>query len=176
MRTPPPSSAHPPAAARLLAALGWIERGLALAAFALMGCVVLADVVMRELAGAGIPGARELAVHAMVLLVLAAFGIATATRSHLRPRFADRWLPRSWERWMPRVADALAALALLALAILAAGMVATTAALAERSPVLGVPLWPLQSALPLALAISSLRHAAYARWPALAPAESGAAA
>jgi TRAP-type C4-dicarboxylate transport system permease small subunit len=167
-RAPPPK-----AIAALLAAIDRIERVVVLVAFALLAGAVFADVLLRELTGVGIAPARELAVFAMVAVALLGMDLATRDGLHLRPRFADGWLPGTWQPWLGRVSDLVAAAILGTLAAFAAIVVAETFALDERSPVLRVPIAPIQLLLPLAFGLMALRHLLGAIWPAVAPASGG---
>lgn len=163
----------PKAMVALLAALDRIERGAVLTAFAVLAGAVFADVLLRELTGVGIAPARELAVFAMVAVALLGMDLATRDGLHLRPRFADGWLPGTWQPWLGRVSDLVAAAILGTLAAFAAIVVAETFALDERSPVLRVPIAPIQLLLPLAFGLMALRHLLGAIWPAVAPASGG---
>lgn len=163
----------PKAITLLLAAIDRIERGVVLISFAILAGAVFADVLLRELTGAGIAPARELAVFAMVAVALLGMDLATRDGLHLRPRFADGWLPAAWQPWLGRVSNAIAASILGTLAVFAAIVVGETVALDERSPVLRVPIAPIQLLLPLAFGLMAFRHLVGAIWPALAPAAEG---
>lgn len=136
-----------------------------------MVVVVFADVVTREVTGSGLLWARQVGVYANIFVVMLGFGVASADGAHLRPRFADHWLPRSWDRFLPHVQEALMAGFCLAFCVLAAQVLAETFALQERSVVLRVVIWPVQAVIPLAFGIATVRHGLYAVWPGLRPAE-----
>lgn len=154
---------------RLVAA----ERALAICAFLLLVAVVFLDVVSRELRGTGLPWALQLGLYANWALVLLGLGIASADGAHLRPRFADRWLPATWEPLVVRVQELVTALFCLGFVALAIPVVLETRALAERGAVLGNLLWPLQALMPLVFGLAALRHGLYACWPALRPPTDG---
>lgn len=164
----PPSSVT-----RLLDAVRRVELAVTFAAFVTLAVVIFADVVVREVSGTGITWAREVGVYANVVVTLIGIGLASDAGAHLRPRFADRWLPASWEPVLVRLGEALTAAFCLAFAWIALRVVLETRELDERSVVLRAAVWPVQSVLPLAFVLCSLRHAAYARWPSLAPAPRG---
>jgi C4-dicarboxylate transporter DctQ subunit len=164
----------PPLVSVFLRRLRQLEGGLTFTAFAVMVVVVFADVVTREVTGSGLLWARQVGVYANIFVVMLGFGLASADGAHLRPRFADNWLPGSWDKVLPHVQEALMALFCLAFCIVASQVLAETFALQERSVVLRVVVWPIQAVIPVAFAIASLRHGLYAIWPALRPAEVGA--
>lgn len=173
---PGPVRTAPPLVRAFLHRLRQLEGGLTFAAFAVMVVVVFADVVTREITGSGLLWARQVGVYANIFVVMLGFGLASADGAHLRPRFADNWLPRSWNRVLTHVQEALMALFCLGFCIIAAQVLAETFALQERSVVLRVVVWPIQAVIPLAFGIATLRHGLYAIWPALRPAEVGAEA
>jgi TRAP-type C4-dicarboxylate transport system permease small subunit len=145
------------------------ERRLCLAAFTVLATVMFADVAMRELSGNGIPWAGQAAVFANLIVALFGLGLATAAGSHLRPRFADNWLPQRYHPLLQRGADLVSAAALLLFAVIALQLVLETRQLAETATVLRIPLWPLQALIPLAFSSAALRYLAYSIQPALAP-------
>jgi TRAP-type C4-dicarboxylate transport system permease small subunit len=163
----------PAAAATILAAVARSEQAIVIGAFAVLVGVVFADVASRETLGRGLHWALQAGVYANYVVVLAGLGIASAGGAHLRPRFADRWLPARWEPWLARLPDAGMALFALAFAAVAAAVVAETRALGDRSAVLGNLLWPLQALMPAAFLVAAVRHGLYAAWPALRPPPDG---
>lgn len=163
----------PPIVVRSLAWMRAAERVITFAAFAVLAAVVFADVLMREFTGSGLSWARQIGVYANVVVTLVGIGLASAGGAHLRPRFADRWLPAAWDPFLVRLGEWLTAAFCLAFAWVALGVVVETYELDERSVVLRLIVWPFQSVLPLAFLVAALRHAAYGTWPALRPAEQG---
>ena len=154
---------------RLLASLERLERAVTFVAFALLVCVVFADVLSRELTGTGLHWARQVGVWANLVVVMVGIGLASSTGTHLRPRFADRWLPARWSDELDRLGDLGMALFSLAFAGLAVGLVREGFVLDERSAVLGIVVWPLQAVIPAVFVIAAFRHGAYAVYPALRP-------
>jgi TRAP-type C4-dicarboxylate transport system permease small subunit len=163
------SPAGPATAVAVLAAIGRLERLVTIAAFTVLIAVVFADVVSRELTGRGLHWAMQAGVYANYVVVLFGLGIASASDAHLRPRFADRWLPARLEPWLARLPDAGMALFCLGFASVAVDVVAVTRELGDRSAVLGNLVWPLQALLPVVFSLAAIRHALYARWPSLRP-------
>ncbi len=161
---------------RLLEWSNGLERAITCAAFLVLIVAVFADVLSRELSGTGLHWARQTGVYANVVVVMFGLGLASAGGSHLRPRFADRWLPARMEPLLMRGNDLGMALFCLVFAWIATGVVAESIALGERSVALRVAVWPFQSVVPLAFGVAGVRHLAYAVFPELRPAEVGALA
>jgi C4-dicarboxylate transporter DctQ subunit len=157
---------------QLLHTLRRVELVVTFAAFVVLATVIFADVVIRELTGTGLAWAREVGVYANVVVTLVGIGLASDAGAHLRPRFADRWLPAAWEPTLLRVGEILTTLFCLSFAYIALRVVLETRDLDERSVVLRMAVWPVQAVLPLAFVLAAVRHAAFARWPTLAPAPS----
>lgn len=165
-----PGSGGPAWAVGWLRVCGGFERATTFSAFMLMVAVVFADVATREISGTGLHWARQVGVYANLVVVMLGIGLASADGAHLRPRFADGWLPAAWDPWLTRISEALMAVFCLVFAWVAAGVVADSLAMGERSAVLRVVVWPVQAVIPFAFGLAALRHAIYALYPALAPA------
>lgn len=157
------------AAAAALAAVGRVERAVTFAAFVLLVAVLFADVVSREVTGSGIVWARQVGVYANLMLTMVGIGIASADGAHLRPRFADRWLPAAWDARVDRVAESLMAAFCLAFALVALAAVVETRALGERTPTPSWLVWPFQAVIPVVFIVAAARHAMFAAWPRLRP-------
>lgn len=170
------TSYFPGLVARLLRRLSVMERVLTGAAFLLLIAAVFVDVASRELTGTGLHWARQVGVYANVVVVMFGLGMASAGGAHLRPRFADQWLPAAWHPWLDRAGDAGMALFCLSFAWLAAAVVADSIALQERSVALGIAVWPFQAVVPLAFALAGVRHVLYAVFPDQRPADVSALA
>ena len=160
---------QPPAMQRMLLRLQAAERGITFFAFCVMIAIVFADVAVREVTGSGLHWARQIGVYANIFVVMLGFGLASAEAAHLRPRFADSWIPKRLERFMPHVQEGLMSLFCIAVAVVAVVVVMETFELQERSVVLRLLVWPVQAVIPLAFLIAAFRHGCYAIWPALAP-------
>lgn len=154
-----------------LAGCQHVEHMLSFSAFMVLIAVVFADVVSRELAGTGLHWAREVGVFANFVVVMVGFGLASASGSHLRPRFADRWLPAAWDPALKRIGEALMAVFCAGFALVAIMVVAETRELGERSSVLRLAIWPLQALIPVVFALGAARHALYAAFPGVRPAQ-----
>ena len=80
-----------------LRSLARLERLVASLAFLLLVTVVFVDVVNRELTGTGLHWALQIGVYANFFVVMLGIGVASAGGAHLRPQFADHWLPARFE-------------------------------------------------------------------------------
>jgi len=165
---PPGGMAHRLAGA-LLTRLARLEHGVTFAAFVVLIAVVFLDVMARKVTGSGLHWASQAGVYANVIVVMIGLGVASASGAHLRPRFADGWLPSRWNPWLVRLQELLMAVFCGVFAGLGTDIVLETWRLGEVSPVLGNPVWPVQLIVPLAFALAALRHALYAAWPGLRP-------
>jgi len=161
---------------RTMARLSSAERAITFVAFALLILAVFADVLSRELTGTGLHWARQGGVYANLFVVMFGLGLASAGGSHLRPRFADGWLPNRLNPFLERANDLGMAAFCIAFAVIAAGVVVDSFELQERSVALRIAVWPFQSVIPLAFAIGGLRHLVYALFPDLRPPDVGALA
>ena len=157
------------AAEYILKMIERVEGVLTFIAFSVMVVVVFGDVLVREITGSGLLWARQVGVYSNIVVVMLGFGLASAHGNHLRPRFADNWLPQSWDGFITHAQEALMALFCLAFAILAVQVVAETYQLQERSVILRIIIWPIQAVIPLAFGLATLRHGFFAIWPALRP-------
>ena len=163
-------------ARHFLAVLYEVERAIACAAFALLVVVIFSDVMIRVISGSGLYWARQIGVYANIIKVMFGIGLASAANSHLRPRFADGWLPKSWGPFLDHFSEVLMTLFCLVFAVVAFDLVRETYLLEVRSVVLRIIVWPIQGVIPLVFALATVRHGLYARWPDLKPPEQGALA
>lgn len=160
---------------RLLLHVGRLERAITFVAFLLLIGVIFGDVVMRELTGSGLHWARQAGVYANLFVVMFGIGVASASGAHLRPRFADGWLPARFEPVLIRLQDGLMACFCLCFAVIAGAVVMDSYGLAERSVVLRIVIWPFQAVVPLVFVIATMRHGLFAILPELRPTESSGA-
>ncbi len=154
---------------RSLAGLERVERAVTFGAFGVLVVVVFGDVVSRETVGTGLHWARQVGVYANLFVILFGIGMASATGSHLRPRFADGWLPARWSGVLERMQDGGMALFCLGFAVIAARIAFDGYILDERSAVLGIVTWPFQAVFPLVFLFATFRHGVYACYPELRP-------
>lgn len=151
----------------MLGRIGQLERAITFTAFLVLITVLFADVISREVTGAGIIWARQIGVYANLFLTMVGIGVASADGAHLRPRFADRWLPAAWDPALERLQEALMAAFCLAFAIVAALAVTETRTLDERSAMPPWLVWPFQAVIPAVFLVACLRHAMFAVIPSL---------
>jgi TRAP-type C4-dicarboxylate transport system permease small subunit len=176
-----PSAVAPPGVRRVVEIWHTGECWLAVAAFGFIAAILLLDVIGRELVGpvlrlvgsepgaTGIFAAQKLSVFALVIGSFAGIGIATATGSHIVPRFAHGWVPEKWGPVMDRLADVLTGLFLLAVAWFGFKFVGSSFKTDLRAPVLDWPVWPVQLFIPLGFLSAAGRYLLYAVWPTLKP-------
>jgi TRAP-type C4-dicarboxylate transport system permease small subunit len=154
----------------LLQIISFFERTACIVALAFMSVLIFIDVAMRTLFGTGLHWVGQTAVYANMVVALLGVGLASASAAHLRPRFADNWLPANWQPLLNSIAEAITACACVIFVYLSAQLVYETYQLQEISTVLRSLIWPVQLLLPLAFLLTALRHACYAIRPELRPA------
>ena len=171
----------PPLARLILDRWHSIECWVAVAAFSFIALILLIDVVGREVVGplirllgypataTGVFASQKLSIFALVIGSFAGIGIATATASHLVPRVAFGWIPKSWEPWFDRLADAITGLFLVGVAYYGFVFVQSSMATDLRAPVLDWSVWPIQLAIPIGFLSAAGRYFMYAIWPSLRP-------
>ncbi len=152
-------------------AVGWLEQTIIVTVMAFMAALLIFEVVMREIVGQGILGGIQLATYLMIWSAFLGFSYATAQGVHLRPRFADNWLPKSWAPAISRIGNALSFLILCVMGYAAIVFVQGSRDVAETAPTLGWLTWPLQLVVPIAFFLSAMRHLSYAAYPDMAPTE-----
>lgn len=150
--------------------LFWVEASVAVAAFLVVAVALMADVIGREFFGDGIFGAQRVAVWATAIAGLGGFALVTAEGGHLRPQFADSWLPKEWDPYLARLGDVVSAAICLFLAWFAWDFVMENRRLGERGMAVPILVWPIQLILPWMFFSSALRYLAFAVFPPLRPA------
>ena len=156
-------------AKQFLQTLGRVERTTTTAAFALLIATIFLDVFSRELTGVGLHWARQAGVYANIVVVMFGLGLASAGGNHLRPRFADNWLPTRWNPVIVRLQDGLMSAFCLFAGGAGALLTWESVQLGERSTLLPILVWPIMLVIPLAFFLVGIRHAIYACCPALSP-------
>jgi len=158
---------------RIVNAITRVEMGIAFLAFIAMVGALAADVIGREIFGHGIFGSVKFGVYALIYCAMAGFGIATATGSHLRPKFLDKIVPAALNVPVTRAGQFASAGILLMLAYAGWTFVSFGALMEERDVTLDWVIWPIQAAIPIGFMLSALRHIVYGIWIDLKPAEGG---
>jgi len=154
----------------VLKGLWYLEATICALAFAAAVIALMADVVGREVFGHGVFGAQRVAVWATAVAGLVGFALVTAESGHLRPRFADGWLPRAAEPVIERVADLVSATICVFLGSHAIDFVRSSYELGDRGVGITILVWPLQIILPWMFLSSAFRYLCFAAWPDLRPA------
>ena len=161
------------AARALLTCLLRLEQWGTTLAFLAMVLALGWDIFGREVLGGGKIWATPVAVYANVFLSFIGIGIASAHGAHLRPKFLDSLAPRRWDAIFGRFTDIGFALFCIGAGVLCWRVLVESIQLQETDPVLQWQIWPFQGFLVVAFALAALRHALYASWPALRPADAG---
>ena len=156
-------------AKRLLSGLFTVESAVTITAFVLIAMLLIIDITLREVAGTSIHGAQRISVYAMILIGFLGIGLASAQGRHLRPRFADGLVPDHLTHIATRLGDAIMAIVWLGFAGLGLRFVQEAWDFQDIMRVIEIPLWPLYLVVPYAFASTALRHALFARYPALRP-------
>lgn len=157
------------------------ECWLAVLAFGFIACILILDVLGRELLGpiframdvkgpSGVYAAQKLSIYALVIGSFAGVGIATATSSHLLPRIGFKWVPAAFGPTMDRIADVFTGLFMLGVAWYGWVYASSSMAAGLRMQAFDAPIWPVQMAIPLGFLSAGLRYFFYAAWPAERPA------
>ena len=104
-----------------------------------------------------------------MFVVMFGLGVASSEGAHLRPRFADNWLPESWNPFLTRIQEAIMSLFCLLFAIVAFQVVIETYNDNVQSIVLRIVVWPFQAVIPIAFLLTSIRHLFYTIDPSQRP-------
>jgi len=170
----------PLAARRLVELWHRVECVVAVAAFGFIAVVLIGDVLGREVLGpfyrafgikgqAGVYAAQKMSVYALVVGSFAGVGIATATGSHLLPRIGFGWVPKAWGPVVDRAADVVTGAFMCGVAWYGWVYVQSSMSADLRAQAFNIPIWPVQSMIPLGFLSAGLRYFLFAAWPALRP-------
>jgi len=146
-----------------------VEGLVAALAFLSAATAILADVVGRELLGHGVWGAAKFAVFCAVIAGFLGIGVATHAGMHLRPRFADGWVPERFETLVQRISSLISSALFIALGVAAIMYVRDSYSFGQVAPVLDWPMWMVQIVMPYAFFSNATRHMIYAVQPELLP-------
>lgn len=156
---------------RLWGAVDRAERAAIVLVMLAMALILVGEVVMREIVGAGVLGGPQLATFLMIWGAYLGYGFATSEGAHMRPRFADGWFPASCAPVVIRVGNVVSCLILSLMGLASIRFVRESFEFGETALALGWATWPAQLILPLAFFLSALRHLTYAAFPRMNPAE-----
>ena len=141
------------------------EQACTSVAFLVMVLVLGWDILNREVLGSGKIWATPIAIYANVFLSFIGIGIASATGSHLRPKFFDKLVPQPLQSFWDRLTDFGFALFCAGASVLCWQMMQESIALQETDPVLQWQIWPFQLFMMLAFVLAVFRHWMYSIWP-----------
>jgi C4-dicarboxylate transporter DctQ subunit len=142
---------------KLDAGLARVEEAFLALALAVMVLVVFGDFVLRETVNRGWVWAKELASYLMVWVGFLGASLATHRRRHLVMSLAGKIFPPRIRKWTAFSAALITAAVSLYLSWLGYRYVQETRSFDERSLALGIPIWWVQAAIPLAFALVGLR-------------------
>ena len=148
-----------------------IERNVTFLAFTVLVIVMFSDVAFREITGTGLHWSRQVGVYANLFVVMFGLGVASSEAAHLRPKFADNWLPKSLDPILNRIQEGLMFIFCLIFALIAFQVVVETFRDDVQSTVLRIAVWPFQMIIPTAFFLTSIRHLIYTINPSLRPGE-----
>lgn len=157
----------------ILILLNKLEAFAASACYGLVAFALVLDVLARELFNHSIFGIQRAAVYLVIATAYLGMGLATGENKHLRPRFADGWLPASWQTGLKRLSDLVATILFALMGYLSLQLVATSFQWQDQASMLNIPLWTLQWVMPYGFLSCSLRYAMYFFNPSLKPQEAG---
>lgn len=145
------------------------ESVVAAIAYLVVTGLLLGEIIAREVFGTSIWGSQKMAVFAAIFAAFLGLSLATAANVHLRPQFADAWIPKRFWPFVERFGDVLSAAIFGAMGVVATMYLSDTIINGDRAAVLYWSLWPIQLILPYAFYSSALRHVAFAYRPSLKP-------
>ena len=145
------------------------EKSITFFAFLVLVSVMFTDVAIREITGTGLHWSRQVGVYANLFVVMFGLGVASSEGAHLRPKFADSWLPKKLEPLLIRLQEGFMSLFCLLFALIAFQVVAETYRDDVQSIVLRMAIWPSQMIIPIAFLIAAIRHSIYALNPKYRP-------
>lgn len=178
---PPARPDGPGFVRRCLAGLLRLEAAIAIACLCFASAVILIDCLGRELLqplarAAGLaralelqPGLSRYALYAVLIATYAGFAVSSATGAHLGSGLGQVPIPRWLADRREQLGDLLTGLVFAAAAWYALRFVMASFESGARASFLSWPVWPIQAAMPLAMATSALRFLCFAAWPGLRP-------
>lgn len=157
---------------RLWRVVDKIERAVIVVVMVAMALILIGEVVMREIIGAGVLGGPQVATFLMIWAAYFGFNYATSEGAHMRPRFADGWFPARWTPSTIRIGNIVSCLVLCLMGLASIRFVQDSFEFGETAIGLGWATWPVQLVLPLTFFLGALRHLTYAAFPETNPVES----
>jgi TRAP-type C4-dicarboxylate transport system permease small subunit len=126
-------------------------------------------VLKREFTGSGAFGAPQIGVVGMIVVSYIGIGLASATGSHYRPRFADNVFPKKYHPLLDRIGEFGFAAFCAFLTYVASTVTLESIELNDVSPVLRWPIWPVQAAIAVGFGLVAVRHFLYGLFIELKP-------
>jgi TRAP-type C4-dicarboxylate transport system permease small subunit len=139
--------------------------------YVMIAVSLASDVVMREVAGSSLGGIQRICVYAMIQTGFLGLGLAAARGMHLRPRFADNWLPEKFRPDVQRIGSFLMAAIFGFFVYFGIEFVLESIQYADLARPFKFPIWIIQLVVPYALASTSLRYLLFGIFPDLNPEE-----
>jgi len=162
--------------AKFLQGLFKFEAVLASTCYACVALALILDVASRELFSHSIFGIQRIAVFMVIATSYMGMGLAAGQNKHLRPRFADNWLPPTWQPYIARISDLVSALLFFSMGMVCLELVLTTYQWQDQASMINIPLWTIQWVMPYGFFSTALRYGAFSMSPDLKPQEAGAEA
>ena len=148
-----------------------LEAMVAVAAYTIVTCALMIDIVSREVFHHSIWGIQKIAVYSAITAGLIGLGLATSKGKHIRPKFTDTWLPTRWVGNLTRAGDLIATITFLVAGYVSIDLVVISYDYEFLAPVLDWPIWPFQIILPYTFFSTALRHGCSTVNPELRPKE-----
>lgn len=156
---------------RILTLLFVTEAAVAISAYVVIAGLLLADVLMRELAGSSIWGAQRISVYLMIVIGFLGLGLAASKGRHLRPRFMDGLFPEHMSATADRIGSFIMMVIFAGFGAVAIEFLLEAIEYGDVARVIRIPLWYIQIIVPYAFFSTALRYAIFAVSPDLRPDE-----
>lgn len=157
----------------VLKGLKLIRSIIATAAYAVVACLLMIDVIGREIFATSFLGLQQVSVYGAIVAGFLGLTLATSDNAHLRPSFLDFLAGEKHEASVSRLGDFVSAGFFLFGAWVAWTFVAVSLDSGDKAPVLYFPLWPLQLVIPYAFVSAGVKHLLMGLRPDLKPASAG---
>ena len=144
---------------------------MAIIAFLAIALLLITDVLAREIGGSSIWGAQRVSVYLMIVTGFLGLGLAADRGRHLRPRFADRLIPKKFVAGASRAGSAIMFAVFVYFAWLGVKFVMAAHQFGDLAQTIKIPLWLIELIVPYAFFSMSVRYLIFAVWPELKPGE-----
>jgi TRAP-type C4-dicarboxylate transport system permease small subunit len=147
--------------------LGSIERFLAKVSMGLMTVLVIIDVFSREIFSKGFPWAQKSAVYLMIWGGFLGAIMISEKAGHLRPEIADKLWGQKRQWLFIRIQNFVSILFCALFIYASYTYVAESKDFADKSIILGIPMWILQLVIPYTFFSMLLRNVYFLFNPAM---------